>query len=62
MNLREFFWKLQRISPLAWGIILILLALLLVKVDGDFAKKLAILPTVIAIFLLYQAIFRGKMY
>ena len=43
MNLREFFWKLQRISPLAWGIILILVALLLVKIDGDFAKKLATL-------------------
>jgi 4-hydroxybenzoate polyprenyltransferase len=55
-------YKLSRWSPLAWAFILLLLALLLMWVPTSFTKKLAILPGVIALFLFYQAFFRGKMY
>jgi len=59
---RDIIWKLSRMSPLVWAFILLFIAFILVKVGWDFAKKLAVLPTVIAFFLFYQAIFRGKMY
>jgi hypothetical protein len=59
---RHFFWKLSLLSPLVWGAILLLVALILIRVDGDFFKKLAILPTIVALFLFYQAFFKGKIY
>jgi hypothetical protein len=55
-------WRLSHISPLVWAFILLFVAFLLVKIPTDFTKKLAILPTVIALLLFYQAIFRGKIY
>jgi len=55
-------WKLSHISPLAWAIIALVIAFLLLKIPTDFTKKLAILPTIIALFLFYQAIFKGKIY
>jgi len=58
----EIYYRLSRLSPLAWAFILIIIALLLVRIDSDFTKKLALLPTVLALLLIYQAIFRGKMY
>jgi len=58
----KIIYKLSRWNPLAWAFILLLVALLLVRIPTGFTKKLAILPTVIAFFLFYQAIFRGKMY
>jgi hypothetical protein len=59
--LRDFFWKLKGVSPLAWAVIALVIAFILIKIPTDFTRKLAILPTVIAFFLFYQAIFRGKM-
>ena len=60
--LREIIWKLSHISPLVWAFILFGVALILVRIESDFTKKLAILPLVIGALLFYQAIFRGKMY
>ena len=59
---QEIYYRLSRLSPLAWAFILIIVALLLVRIDSDFTKKLALLPTILALLLIYQAIFRGKMY
>ncbi|HEX7456308.1 MAG TPA: hypothetical protein VF303_02475 [Candidatus Nanoarchaeia archaeon] len=60
--LSYLFWRLSRISPLAWAFILFGIALILVRFESDFIKKLAIPPTIIGLLLFYQAIFRGKMY
>ena len=62
MNFRDLILRLSHISPLAWAIVLLIVAFLLVKIPTDFTKKLAVLPTIISLFLFYQAIFRGKMY
>jgi hypothetical protein len=59
---RDIIWKLSRMSPLVWAFILLSVAFVFVKIDGSLMKKFAILPTVVAFFLFYQAIFRGKMY
>jgi hypothetical protein len=61
-NFGEIFYKLSRWSPLGWAFILIVVALILVRIDSGFTRKLAILPAVIGLLLFYQAIFRGKMY
>ena len=60
--LREIIWKLSHISPLVWAFILFVIALILVRIESDFTKKLALLPLVIGALFFYQAIFRGKMY
>ena len=62
MFLRQIYWKVIHWSPIVWTFILIVVALILIRLDTDFTKKMAILPTVIAILLFYQAIFRKKMY
>ena len=60
--LREILAKLARINPLAWAFILIILAFLLIQVPVTFIKRLALAPLLIAILLIYQALWRGKMW
>ena len=60
--LRELIWKLSRLSPLVWAFILFGFALILVRIDSGFTRKVAILPLIIGVLLFYQAVFRGKMY
>lgn len=54
--------KISRISPLAWGFILIALAFLLILVPfwKSFFRTLAIMPLVVGSLMLYQAIFKNK--
>ena len=59
---KDILWKLSRMSPLAWAIILLVVAFLFVQMPWGLAKKIAILPGIISLLLFYQAIFRGKMY
>ncbi|OGY24202.1 MAG: hypothetical protein A2172_01515 [Candidatus Woykebacteria bacterium RBG_13_40_15] len=59
---KDIIWKLTRMPIIAWAIILLVAAFLLVQLPWDLAKKFAILPGAISLLLFYQAIFRGKMY
>lgn len=59
---KNIIWKLSHWPIIAWAIILIAVAFILVEIHTDFTIKLAILPGVLGLLLFYQAIFRGKMY
>ncbi|OGY29157.1 MAG: hypothetical protein A3F35_03150 [Candidatus Woykebacteria bacterium RIFCSPHIGHO2_12_FULL_45_10] len=52
--------RLKRVSPLAWGILLLVIAFLLTRVPFRFFKLLAILPLVVGGLFLYQAIWKNK--
>ena len=60
--LREILARLARINPLAWAFILIILAFFLIQIPITFIKRLALAPLLIAILLIYQALWRGKMW
>ncbi len=52
--------KLRQMSPLFWGIILILLALVLAFLPFRFFRTIAIFPLVVGGLFFYQAIFKNK--
>ncbi len=54
--------QLSRVSPLAWAIILLIIAGLLVMIPfwQSFFRTLAIMPLVVGGLLFYQAIFKNK--
>ncbi len=52
--------RIKNISPLAWGIVLILIAAGFAAIPLTFFRTFAILPLIIGGLLLYQAIYKNK--
>lgn len=52
--------RIKNLSPLVWGIVLILIAGGLALIPIGFFRTLAILPLLVGGLFLYQAIYRNK--